>query len=246
MICENADKCNKDCPHNIPHKQNIQCNVTCKIVNGVADSKCIEYKEEPVIQKLEELADQTAKKDAGKLRYDLIEGDMLPDSARQYPFDYLKPGALRLNDINKAIDECFFIIGSYDKLLEELAKVYTFGCKKYSEKSWQSVPNGRIRYEAAIFRHIKDYKNGDWTNWTDGGCLHVAQIAWNLIAVKWFIVNGKTSPFCDGCKHLDILPEDKCFYCRKNSSDVKLNMFGNQPIRTDKCKDNKWFITQEK
>lgn len=191
-ICNNKHRCEADCYHKEKHNSTSKCLIEpCTNEDGIVGSKCIEYKEEPVIQKLDELADQTAKADAGKLRYDLIEGDMLPDSARRYPFDYLKPGALRLNDINKAIDECFFIIGSCDKLLEELAKVYTFGCVKYSEKSWQSVPNGRARYESAIFRHIKDYKNGKWINHTDGNCLHVAQICWNLIAVKWFILQEK-------------------------------------------------------
>lgn len=137
------------------------------------------------------LADQDKKTDAGKLRYDLIEGSMLPETYAEYPFEYLKPRALTLNSINVAIKECMFIIGSHAKFLEELAKVYSFGCTKYSEKSWQSVPNGRERYESAVFRHIKDYKKGEWTNWTDGGCLHVAQICWNLIAVKWFIINSK-------------------------------------------------------
>ncbi len=191
MICENADKCHRICPHKEQHKPTQTCIMPCDKDNGIEGSKCIEYKEEPVIQKLEELADQTAKADAGKLRYDLIEGSMLPNTTGEYPFEYLKPGALTLNDINSAIHQCVFIIGSHAKFLEELAKVYSFGCTKYSEKSWQSVPNGRERYESAIFRHIEKYKKGEWTNWTDGGCLHVSQIAWNLIAVKWFITQEK-------------------------------------------------------
>lgn len=141
-----------------------------------------------MMQKLESTADQTAKADAGKLRYDLIEGSMLTGGLLSNSFDFLKPGALSIIDINKAINECIFIIGSYDRFLEELAKVYAFGCTKYSERSWQSVPNGRARYESAIFRHIRDYKKGEWNNWTDGGCLHIAQAAWNLIAVKWFML----------------------------------------------------------
>jgi len=190
MICQKAKDCKEDCQYKEPHEKNIHCATVC-MAEGMDYPKCIEYKEEPVIQKLEELADQTAKADAGKLRYDLIEGSMLLGSYVEYPFEYLKPGALTLNSINVAIKECMFIIGSHDKFLEELAKVYSFGCTKYSEKSWQSVPNGKARYEAAVFRHIKDYKKGEWTNWTDGGVLHVSQIAWNLIAVKWFITKEK-------------------------------------------------------
>ena len=127
----------------------------CRRIRGI-----IVPKEEPVLQRLEALADQTAKADAGKLRYDLIEGSMLPNTTGEYPFEYLKPGALTLNDINSAIHQCVFIIGSHAKFLEELAKVYSFGCIKYSEKSWQSVPNGRERYESAVFRHIEKYKKG--------------------------------------------------------------------------------------
>lgn len=135
--------------------------------------------------------DQKAKADAGKLRYDLIEGSVLPNLSGEYPFEHLKPGALTLNDINLAIHQCEFIIGGRTRFLEELAKVYDFGCRKYSEKSWQTVPNGRARYESAIFRHIKDYKDGNWVNHEDGGVLHIAQVAWNLIAVKWFMLQEK-------------------------------------------------------
>lgn len=197
MICEKHNICKHklECDHAIPHTHRTVCthtgcsladdkNVRCRKIMSDQERK---PKEEPVIQKLEELADQTAKKDAGKLRYDLIEGSALPDLYAKYPFEYLKPGALTLSLIDVAIEECMFIIGSHTRFLEELAKVYTFGCTKYSERSWQSVPNGRARYESAIFRHIKAYKDGEWTNWEDGGCLHIAQIAFNLLAVKWFI-----------------------------------------------------------
>jgi hypothetical protein len=112
---------------------------------------------------------------------------MLLTTVEELPFEHLKPGALTLNDINKAIRQCEFIIGSRTKFLEELAKVYAFGCIKYGERTWQDVPGGRTRYESAIFRHVKDYKDGNWVNWIDGGVLHVAQITWNLVAVKWFI-----------------------------------------------------------
>lgn len=192
MICENADRCKVDCWHKIKHLNAADCTTKpCSNEDGIFGSRCVEYKEEPVTKKLEKLADQKAKADAGKLRYDLIEGSMIPDIIGNYPFQYLKPGALTLNTINKAIWECMFIIGSHTLFLEELAKVYTFGCQKYSEKSWQTVPNGRARYEAALFRHIEKYKKREWVNHEDGGCLHIAQVAFNAIAVKWFMLQEK-------------------------------------------------------
>lgn len=45
--------------------------------------------------------------------------------------------------------------------LEEIAKVLTFGAKKYGENNWKLVDNPLIRYEAALLRHITAYKNGE-------------------------------------------------------------------------------------
>ena len=150
--------------------------------------KCVEYKEEPVIQKLEELADQTAKKDAGKLRYDLIPGELIVETMWTETFCDIYPGTLTSQALDMVLSDCVTILGSWDNFLRELAKVYTFGCQKYSERSWQTVPNGRTRYEAGMFRHIDAFKRGEYVNWEDGGVLHVAQVAWNAIAIKWFML----------------------------------------------------------
>jgi hypothetical protein len=127
------------------------------------------------------------KADKDKLRYDLIED--LPYIDCVLPFDDATPSNLDNQTLNSIISDCLFILGSRQNFLKELAKVYTYGCEKYSERSWQTVDNGKDRYTAALFRHIDAYQNGQWGNWEDGNCLHVAQIAWNAIAVKWFINN---------------------------------------------------------
>ncbi|MGE9239432.1 hypothetical protein [Escherichia coli] len=33
------------------------------------------------------------------------------------------------------------------------------------------------------------FKKGEYVNWEDGGVLHIAQVAWNSIAIKWFMKN---------------------------------------------------------
>lgn len=134
---------------------------------------------------------QEAKKDAGKLRYDLIPGKLLNDCRIKEPFSGYQPGALTVEDLEKILTDCITILGGWNNFLRELAKVYTFGCQKYSEKSWQTVPNGRTRYEAALFRHIDAFRRGEYVNHEDGGCLHIAQVAFGALAVKWFILQEK-------------------------------------------------------
>lgn len=190
MICQKAKECKEICSHKIPHERNEACFKKC-MVEGKEEAKCIEYKEEPVIQKLEELADQTAKKDAGKLRYDLIPGELIVETMWTETFCDIYPGTLTSQALDRILSDCITILGSWDNFLRELAKVYTYGCQKYSERSWQTVPNGRTRYEAGMFRHIDAFKKGEYVNLEDGGCLHVAQIAWNAIAIKWLITNEK-------------------------------------------------------
>ena len=141
-----------------------------------------------MIQKLEEYHEKKA--DAGKLRYDLIDGSLL----NNIQYDQLlvvTPGVITIELLDKIISSCISILGSYQNFLRELAKVYTFGCQKYSERSWQTVPNGRARYEAGMFRHIDAFKRGEYVNWEDGGCLHVAQVAFNALAIKWFMLQEK-------------------------------------------------------
>lgn len=135
--------------------------------------------------------DQEKKADAGKLRYDLIPGELLNECRIKEPLSLYEPGTITLQDLEEILGDCLTILGSWDNFLRELARVYTFGCQKYSEKSWQTVPNGRARYEAALFRHIDAFRRGEYVNHEDGGCLHAAQVAWNAIAIKWFITNEK-------------------------------------------------------
>jgi len=44
---------------------------------------------------------------------------------------------------------------------EELAKVLTYGAKKYSANSWQKVEPFNDRYYAALRRHISEWRKGE-------------------------------------------------------------------------------------
>lgn len=69
--------------------------------------------------------------------------------------------------------------------LEEIAKVFTAGARKYGENTWQHLDNGYERYKGALLRHLTEVEKGNEVD-EDTGCLHCAQIAWNAIAMLHF------------------------------------------------------------
>lgn len=76
--------------------------------------------------------------------------------------------------------------------LEDIARVYTEGAKKYGDNNWQNLENGYERYKGALLRHL--YAAESETFDEETGCRHLAQAAWNAIALLWIskhVVNGK-------------------------------------------------------
>lgn len=74
--------------------------------------------------------------------------------------------------------------------IEDIVKVYTEGAKKYSDNSWQNLDYGYQRYKAALLRHLVEYEKGTKID-EDTGCQHLAQVAWNAIALLWLDKHGK-------------------------------------------------------
>lgn len=70
-------------------------------------------------------------------------------------------------------------------LLEEVVKVYMAGARKYGANQWQKLDDGYNRYKAAMLRHLVEYEKGNETD-ADTGCLHLAQVVWNAIAMLYF------------------------------------------------------------
>lgn len=70
-------------------------------------------------------------------------------------------------------------------LIEEIVRVYTAGASKYGDNNWKSLENGYDRYKAAMFRHLLEYEKGNIYD-QDTGCKHLAQVAWNAIAMLYF------------------------------------------------------------
>jgi hypothetical protein len=72
-------------------------------------------------------------------------------------------------------------IGGFSRALEEVAKVTTVGARKYSPNGWKAVPDGKDRYMDAAVRHMIKCGQGEKVD-RDTGCLHHAQVIWNLLA----------------------------------------------------------------
>ena len=68
--------------------------------------------------------------------------------------------------------------------IQDIVKVYTEGSKKYGDNNWQNLPNGMQRYKAALLRHLVEFDSGKEID-TETGCRHLAQVAWNAIAMLW-------------------------------------------------------------
>ena len=77
--------------------------------------------------------------------------------------------------------------------IEEIVKVYTAGAKKYAPNNWMHLENGYERYKAALFRHICEFERGNWRD-ADTGCIHLAQVAWNAIAMLHIEMEKRKKP----------------------------------------------------
>jgi hypothetical protein len=57
--------------------------------------------------------------------------------------------------------------------LEEVVKVLEFGARKYARDNWQQVEGGMQRYQAAAFRHLIAYNQGEKVD-QETGLSHLA------------------------------------------------------------------------
>ena len=80
--------------------------------------------------------------------------------------------------------------------IEDIVKVYTSGANKYGENTWQLLDNGYQRYKAAMLRHLLEYEKGNKVD-EDTGCQHLAQVAWNAIAMLYLDKHGKVMTLYD-------------------------------------------------
>ena len=103
------------------------------------------------------------------------------------------------------------------KEIEEIVKVYTAGSKKYGDNTWQKLPNGMARYRAALLRHLVEYEKGNTVD-EETGCKHLAQVAWNAIAMLHLSEQKKENTLL---KALDERIEEKINDCNKILDEIE-------------------------
>ena len=69
--------------------------------------------------------------------------------------------------------------------LEAVAKVLTYGAKKYADNNWQKVDCADARYRAALLRHFCADQKGEKTD-PESGLSHAAHMATNALFILWF------------------------------------------------------------
>tara|TARA_R100000306_G_scaffold62564_1_gene73612 strand:+ start:24869 stop:25369 length:501 start_codon:yes stop_codon:yes gene_type:complete len=89
------------------------------------------------------------------------------------------------------------MISGFSRALTEVAKVTTFGAKKYAPDNWRKVENGIERYRDAAYRHM--LASAHQKNDEESGLPHLAHAAWCLLAMMEL----------GGCKRRDFEADKK-------------------------------------
>jgi len=100
-----------------------------------------------------------------------VRGEPKPGINPHQPGAKLDQGKLRMD----------LVLGGFPNALQEVAKVGTFGAKKYTDDGWKQVDNGEGRYTDAMLRHYFAEKTGELLD-PESEILHAAHLAWNALA----------------------------------------------------------------
>ena len=107
--------------------------------------------------------------------------------------------------------------------IEDIVKLYTAGSIKYGDNNWQNLENGYQRYKAAMLRHLLEYEKGNTID-EDTGCHHLAQVAWNAIAMLWISKHTfRKATVEDLSKALDERIEEKINSCNDILDKIQLS-----------------------
>jgi len=71
------------------------------------------------------------------------------------------------------------------EFIEDVAKVLTFGAKKYKPNSWQHVEDCERRYKDALLRHTMSYLKGELID-CESGLTHLSHMATNIMFLSYF------------------------------------------------------------
>ena len=71
----------------------------------------------------------------------------------------------------------------FPRALQQVALVSRYGAQKYDWAGWQNVPRGEERYMDGLMRHVAALPVDGNYDVTDSHLPHLAQVAWNALAV---------------------------------------------------------------
>lgn len=129
--------------------------------------------------------------------------------------------------------------------LEDIARVYTEGAKKYGPNKWQGLENGYERYKGALLRHLYASESKEFDEET--GCRHLAQVAWNAIAMLWL---SKHKPNTDNTDKINTYKDFVDIVLGEEKQDNNYNTdIGCYKINVNKCTGDinyKYIITNGK
>jgi Domain of unknown function (DUF5664) len=122
-------------------------------------------------------------KELAEARNDLFgEGEQLVLELEEVEAD---PAGLDPHEPGAKVDagkvRMHLITGGMARAITEVAKIATFGAKKYTDGGWTSVPDGFRRYEDAQQRHAAYRHIGEEID-QESGLSHLAHEAWNALA----------------------------------------------------------------
>ena len=66
------------------------------------------------------------------------------------------------------------------KAIRELAKVLTYGAKKYAPNNWKKVRPFKSRYTGALLRHIELWRNGEKLD-SESELSHLSHVLCNIV-----------------------------------------------------------------
>ena len=108
--------------------------------------------------------------------------------------DEQDPTGLAANDPGAKLDAGKVMAGTlsdFSAALMEVAKVGTFGAKKYSRGGFLHVENGKERYLDALYRHLLKMGNDYGAMDEETNLTHLAAVAWNALAILQYHATGK-------------------------------------------------------
>lgn len=75
-------------------------------------------------------------------------------------------------------------------VVENIGKVLTYGAQKYSDNSWQNLPDFWKRYKAALLRHLTAIDKGELID-PESGLPHIDHVLCNTVFLDWGFHHGK-------------------------------------------------------